>query len=47
MSDKIKNIVTVLLAAVFLFGFSAWSLLLPDAVPRAVPRRQQRQHSLR
>ena len=28
MSDKIKNIVTVLLAAVFLFVFSAWSRLL-------------------
>ncbi|PWM56419.1 MAG: hypothetical protein DBX93_05205 [Oscillospiraceae bacterium] len=39
MSDKIKNIVTVLLAAVFLFGFSAWSLLLPDAKESTSERR--------
>lgn len=39
MSDKIKNIVTVLLAAVFLFGFSVWSLLLPDAKESTSERR--------
>ena len=39
MSEKIKNIVTVLLAAVFLFGFSVWSLLLPDAEESTSERR--------
>ena len=39
MSEKVKNIVSVLLVAVFLFGFSVWSLLLPDAEESTAERR--------
>lgn len=39
MSEKIKNIVSVLLAAAFILGFSVWSILLPDAEESTSERR--------
>ena len=39
MSEKIKNIVSVLLVAVFILGFSVWSILLPDAEESTSERR--------
>lgn len=39
MSEKLKNIFTVLLVALFLFGFFVWSLLLPDAETSTSERR--------
>lgn len=39
MSEKIKNILTILTAAVFIFCFSVWSLLLPDAKESVSERR--------
>lgn len=39
MSQKIKNIVIVLTAAVFLFGFLIWSVILPDGKESISERR--------